>query len=95
MKDFNNLLLYIKIMLKRNLIRHHKVSFAIILFILSLTVIHTTKPNFLYKKDDTFREFGLGYLKKTVLPIWLIVIITAILCYLSVLYYLSYPSMVY
>ena len=63
--------------------------------ILSLSVIHTTKPNFLYKKDDTFREFGLGYLKKTVLPIWLIVIVIAILCYLSVLYYLSYPSMVY
>ena len=51
-------------MLKRNFIRQHKVSFAIILFILSLTFIHTTKPNFLYKKDDTFREFGLGYLKK-------------------------------
>lgn len=82
-------------MLKRNFIRQHKVSFAIILFVLSLTVIHITKPNFLYKKDNTFREFGLGYLKKTVLPIWLIVIVIAILCYLSVLYYLSDTSMVY
>ncbi len=82
-------------MLKRNFIRQHKVSFAIILFIILLSIIHSIKPNFIYKKDGTFREFGLGYIKKTVLPIWLIIIMMAILCYLFVLYYLSYPSLIY
>ena len=82
-------------MLKRNFIRQHKVSFAIILFIILLSIIHSVKPNFIYKKDGTFREFGLGYIKKTVLPIWLIIIMMAILCYLFVLYYLSYPSLIY
>ncbi len=82
-------------MLKRNFIRQHKVSFAIILFIILLSIIHTIKPNFIYKKDGTFREFGLGYIKKTVLPIWLIIIMMAILCYLFVLYYLSYPTMIH
>lgn len=82
-------------MLKANFIKKHKVSFAIILFISILAVIHTSKPNFLYKKDGTFREFGIGFIKKTVLPMWLIVIVTAILCYLFVLYYLSNPKLIY
>tara|TARA_Y100000992_G_scaffold282687_1_gene231407 strand:- start:832 stop:1119 length:288 start_codon:yes stop_codon:yes gene_type:complete len=95
MKDFYNLLLYIKIMLKRNFIKQHKASFSIILFIIILGIIHNIKPNFIYKKDNTFREFGLGYIKKTVLPMWFIVIVTAILCYLFILYYLEYPRMTY
>ena len=82
-------------MLKRNFIRQNKISFAIILFVILLSIIHITSPNFLYNKDGTFREFGLGYTKKTVLHMWLIVIVTAILCYLMVLYYLMYPQMVY
>ena len=82
-------------MLTRNFIRQNKISFAIILFVILLSVIHITSPNFLYNKDGTFREFGLGYTKKTVLPMWLIVIVTAILCYLLVLYYLMYPKIFY
>lgn len=82
-------------MLKTSFIRKNKLSFAIILFLLVLSFLHTTKPNFIYNKNGTFREFGLGYLKKTVLPMWLIVIITAILSYLFILYYITVPNMVY
>ena len=26
------------------------------------------KPSFIYEKDGSFRQFGLGYKKKTVIP---------------------------
>jgi hypothetical protein len=44
------------------------------------------KPNFVFNKDGTMRQFGIGYRNKTVIPIWLIVIIMAYLSYLFLLY---------
>ena len=82
-------------MLNKNFIRKNKISFSILLFLLLLSLIHSSKPNFIYNKDGTFREFGVGYVKKTVLPMWLIIIVTAILCYLFILYYLSNPKLIY
>jgi hypothetical protein len=38
--------------------------------------------------DGSFREFGVGYKNKTVIPIWVVSIIIAILCYLAISYYL-------
>jgi len=49
-------------------------------------------PHFLYNQDGSLREFGLGYRKKTVVPIWLVALILAILSYLCVLYYLAIPK---
>ena len=48
------------------------------------------KPNFLYNKDGSIREFGVGYKNKTILPLWLFSIILGILTYVIVLYYLQY-----
>ncbi len=50
------------------------------------------KPSFIYENDGSFRQFGLGYKKKTVIPIWLITIILAILSYVFILYYLTIPK---
>jgi hypothetical protein len=47
----------------------------------------------MYNEDGSFREFGIGYKKKTVVPAWLVAIIVAIFSYLGVLYYLTYPRM--
>ena len=73
-----------------NFIRYHKLSIAILLFLLLFSFVHVTKPGFLYNKEGGFRPFGLGYRHKTVVPIWIIAIILAILSYLAVLYYLAY-----
>ena len=51
-------------------------------------MVHYIKPAFLYTKEGGFREFGVGYKNKTVIPIWLISIILAILSYVAVMYYL-------
>jgi hypothetical protein len=48
------------------------------------------KPAFLFKPDGSMREFGIGYKNKTILPLWLVAILLSMLCYLGVLYYVTY-----
>ena len=65
-----------------------EVSFGALFLVLFIIVI-TFKPGFVFDKNGKPREFGLGYKNKTVVPIWLIVIILAIFSYLFVLYYIN------
>ena len=74
----------------KQFVRINKVSVSISLFLLILISIHITKPSMIYTPDGGFREFGLGFRNKTIFPIWIVSIITAILSYLFVLYYLAY-----
>lgn len=64
---------------------------AVALFVLSFSLIMSFKPGFLFNKDGSIRNFGLGYKKKTVIPVWLISIILGILAYYFVLYIASLP----
>ena len=50
------------------------------------------KPAFLYNRDGSIRDFGVGYKNKTIVPLWLFSIILSIFSYLFVLYYLAYPK---
>ncbi len=70
-------------------VRRHKATIAIFMFLFLFTAVHYAKPSFAYGPDGEFRQFGVGYRNKTVLPIWTVAIVLAILCYLAVLYYLS------
>ena len=79
----------------RSFIRKHLISVSLILFIFIFFIINQIKPSFLFDKNGAIRKFGLGYKQKTVLPLWLIVIIISILSYLSVLFYLTYPKIKY
>jgi hypothetical protein len=56
-------------------------SISILLFIIVYLGIVSIKPNFIYNTDGSLRPFGLGYRKKTVTPLWLIVFILAIFSY--------------
>ena len=40
----------------------------------------------LFYEDGTLKEFGLGYKNKTILPIWLVAVVVAILSYMVVMY---------
>jgi hypothetical protein len=51
------------------------------------------KPAFLYNKDGSVREFGIGYRNKTILPIWLLSLILGIISYLIVMFYLASPKL--
>jgi len=77
-------------LLSKRYVRFNKVNIAILLFILSFTIVHIVKPSIVYNEDGSFRPFGLGFRHKTVVPIWIVAIILAIFCYLAVLYYLMF-----
>jgi hypothetical protein len=75
----------------RNFIRQNITIVSIILFLTIFGIVQFIKPAFLYNRDGSVREFGIGYKNKTILPIWLFSIILGILSYLFVLYFITYP----
>ena len=75
-------------MFEKSFVKQNKPMFAIILFLILFTLFHYMKPDFAYGKDGEFRQFGVGYKNKTVVPIWLVSIALAIISYTIVLYYL-------
>ena len=74
----------------KNFIRNNNTLVSIIIFIFVFSLVHLTKPAFLYNSDNSVREFGIGYKNKTIMPIWLFSILLGILSYILVLYYLTY-----
>jgi hypothetical protein len=77
----------------RTFARNNIPLMAIILFTIIFGVVQLLKPDFLYNRDGSIRVFGVGYKNRTIMPVWLFSIILGILCYLSVLYYLTYPRL--
>ena len=68
---------------------------SIIVFLLLFAIIMVTKPNIMFDKNGKPREFGIGYKNKTILPLWLAVIILAIISYLSILCYINFKRFVF
>jgi len=69
------------------LIKKYQTLLSIILFICIYFIIQYDKPLFIYNTDGTLKQFGVGYKKKTILPVWLLAIVLAIFCYIFVKYY--------
>lgn len=72
----------------RDFILDNKLTVAAVLFLVAFTALHSMKPALIYDTDGSFREFGVGFKHKTVLPIWVFAIVMGIFSYLAVLYYL-------
>jgi hypothetical protein len=62
---------------------------AIAIFILLFVLIQAMKPSFLYNSDGSLRPFGIGYRKKTVVPLWLVVILLSIFTYSLAIYFIQ------
>ena len=77
-------------MLIKPLIKNNKVSVSIVLFLILFSMIHYLKPAFIYDKNGSFRQFGIGYKEKTIVSMWIVAIVLGILYYLSVSYYLMF-----
>ena len=73
----------------KNYIKENITFVSIVIFIVLFGIIQLTKPSFLYNRDGSPRDFGIGYKNKTILPIWLLSIVLGIFSYLIVLYYTS------
>ena len=78
--------------MSRSYIRKNLTTISIFLFIIIFIIIQISKPSFIYNDDGSFRQFGIGYKSKTVVPIWFVTILVAILSYLFVLYYITLPK---
>lgn len=72
----------------KSFIRKNNISTSIIIFLILFIIFVNVKPNFLFNRKGALRNFGIGKSDTTILPIWLLVIIIAILSYLFVLCYL-------
>jgi|UniRef100_A0A6C0IMQ8 hypothetical protein len=73
----------------KSVVKQNRVHISILLFLIVFTMIHVYKPSVLYESDGSFRKFGVGYRNKTVIPIWLISVVVAMLSYVSVSFYLA------
>jgi hypothetical protein len=73
----------------KNVVRRNVVSIAILIYIVLYLLIMSIKPSFLFQKNGSLREFGIGYRNKTVIPVWFLAIFIATLSYFSVIYYVS------
>ena len=76
--------------MNKAIIRQNKISISVIIFLVLFSIIHYIKPAIIYNKDGSFRQFGVGYKNKTVLPIWVFAIVLSILSYLAVSYYIMF-----
>lgn len=78
--------------MSKNYIRENPTLVAVLLFIIIFGAIQMMKPSCFYNKDGSIREFGIGYKNKTILPVWLLSIVLGVLCYLAVIYYITYSN---
>ena len=69
------------------IIRKNVVTISIIIYICIYMLIMYIKPSFLFQKNGSLREFGIGYRNKTIIPVWFLAIFIATLSYFSVMYY--------
>ena len=78
-------------MLSDKILRKNLLAISITFFITVFILINVWRPGLLYNVDGSIKQFGLGRKNKTVIPIWLVVIILAIVCYLAAtsLYFLN------
>ena len=79
----------------RSFIRRNLPFMSILVFASVFCCIQLIKPSFLYTNDGALREFGIGSQKKTILPIWLLSFVLAILSYIFVLYCLALPKLMF
>jgi amino acid transporter len=76
----------------RAFVRRHLNACAIVVFMIVYTSIVLCRPAFMYNKDGSLREFGVGTSRKTVVPAWLVAIVVGIGAYFAVTYYVAVPA---
>lgn len=75
--------------MNRSFVRKNMTAVSIALFIITFGIVQLVAPSFLYNRDGSLRQFGIGKKRKTVLPNWVVAIVLAIFSYLAVSYYLA------
>ena len=76
-------------MMTREYVKNNLATTAVGLFIVMFFLATLSKGTFIYTKNGTLRNFGIGRSQSTVIPAWLAAILLAITIYFAVLYYSS------
>jgi hypothetical protein len=76
-------------MFEKRWVRQNKIVVSILIYMILFGLVNLLTPAFMYNPDGSLKEFGLGFRKKTIIPVWLISIFLAIIAYFSVVYYTS------
>ncbi len=71
------------------LVKQHPIQAAIVMYFLIISVVIIMQPIVIFSKNGTPRDFGVGDSNRTIYPLWLICILTAILSYYTVLIWIS------
>lgn len=74
-------------------IAKNSLTISIAIFILSFYTINMVRPAFLYNTDGSLREFGLNSSRKTILPVWFIAMLLAIVSYLGTSFLVAAPKL--
>lgn len=71
-----------------------KLYLSIFLFVSLYSIVNIIQPNFIYnRQQNALRPFGVGYKNTTILSLWLVSILLAIISYFSVIYYFNVMNM--
>lgn len=81
-------------MISHQFIKSNITMVSITIYITLYCIIIYIKPSFLYNKNGTLREFGIGTKNHTVIPAWLLAILISIFSYFCVLYYLHHDKII-
>ena len=68
---------------------------SLVIFLVLFAILLATKPTLMFDKNGKPREFGIGYKNKTILPLWLTVIILAIASYFFIVCYINFDRFNY
>ena len=66
--------------------RSHTLVMSVALFLVLYAFVCKTSPSFAFDSKGRAKQFGIGIKRRTVTPVWLVVILLAISSYLIVLY---------
>jgi uncharacterized membrane protein YozB (DUF420 family) len=69
---------------------NYHTSLSILIFLIIYFSITWFKPSFLFNHDGSIREFGIGRKQKTIIPLWLIILVLSFLSYLLIHILLQY-----
>jgi|TARA_Y100000389_G_C17418240_1_gene495056 hypothetical protein len=61
--------------------RNLRVQLGLLIYLVLITGLLYVKPSTFYNKDGTIKQFGTGGGDKTVTPLWLVILLLAILSY--------------
>tara|TARA_Y100000287_G_C14083560_1_gene286809 strand:+ start:204 stop:446 length:243 start_codon:yes stop_codon:yes gene_type:complete len=69
--------------------------YSIVVFVGLFFIIVYGFPDMVFEEDGSIRQFGVGFRRKTIFPMWLLAIFLGILSYMFVQVYCMRPKLMF